>query len=73
VRHLLFPVDATDLVKGREARTQAAVNAKVAAVDDCGEGEVIENLRAVPPDVHGTVLAKALVVKPIHLVIIHRD
>jgi len=47
--------------------TETAVYAKDSAVDDGGEGEVVEDLAAVSPDVRRPILAHALVVKAIDL------
>lgn len=57
----------THLVHTRQIRTQAAMHAKDTAVDDSGEGEVVEDLAAVTPDVRGAVLALALVEEAVHL------
>ena len=36
-------------------------------LDDSADGEVIEDVSAVAPDIHGTVLAKAFVVETVDL------
>ena len=36
-------------------------------LDDSADGEVIEDVSAVAPDIHGTVLAEALVVETVDL------
>lgn len=43
------------------------MHAKDTAVDDSSEGEVVEDLAAVAPDVRGAVLALALVEEAVHL------
>ena len=56
-----------DLVERVDQRTQPAVHAEDAAVDDGAEGEVVEDLAAPAPDVGGAVLALALVVEAVDL------
>lgn len=43
------------------------MHAKDTPVDDSSEGEVVEDLAAVAPDVRGAVLALALVEEAVHL------
>jgi hypothetical protein len=50
-----------------EVRTEAAVDAKYATVNDGAESEVVKDLAAPPPDVASAVLALALVVEPVDL------
>lgn len=43
------------------------MNAKDLVLDDCSEGEIIEDLCAVSPDIEGTELAQTLIVESVHL------
>ena len=67
VRHLLLAVDGADLVERVDGRAQAPVDAEDAVVDDGRQAQEVEDLRAVLPDVHGTVLSQALVVEAVDL------
>lgn len=55
------------MVQRVDGRTQPAVDSEYPALDDRREAEVIEYLRAVPPNVGATVLAQALVVEAVDL------
>lgn len=57
----------THLVDARQVRAEPAVHAEDTPVDDSSEGEVVEDLAAVAPDVRGAVLALALVEEAVHL------
>ncbi len=67
VRYLSESVYNLDLVDGVDRRTEAAVNAKDAVVDDGGQGQEIKHGGEVVPDVCVSVLADALLVKSIGL------
>ena len=67
VRHLLDPVQGPDVVQSVDAGGQAAVQAEDLVVDEGGEGEVVEEIGEVFPDVGVAVLAQALVVEAVHL------
>lgn len=43
------------------------MDAEDAVVDDGGEGEVVEDVGAVPPDVERAVLPQALIIEPVDL------
>lgn len=43
------------------------MHAEDLVVDDGRETQVVEDLRAVPPHIHGPVLLQALVVEAVHL------
>ena len=43
------------------------MNAEDLVVDDCGDGEVVEDLGEAAPDVEGTILADALIVEAVDL------
>eukprot|EP00982_Pelagococcus_subviridis_P015934 31439-Pelagococcus_subviridis.AAC.31 len=61
------PVYRTRLIQRAHVRRQAAVDAQHLSVDQRGEGEVIEHVRAPPPRVRVAVLPLALVVESVHL------
>lgn len=67
VRHFLDPVQRPDVVQGVDARGQATVKAEDLVIDERGEGEVVEEIGEVFPDVGVAVLAEALVVEAVHL------
>jgi len=67
VRHLLFPVDQTNLIKIGDGGREAAMDAEDLPVDDGGQAEIVKYLRAQPPDVHRAVLSQTFVVESIHL------
>jgi hypothetical protein len=43
------------------------VDTEDAVVDKSGKRQVVEDLRAVAPDIHRPILAQTLVVKTVHL------
>ena len=57
----------TYLVQGVHRGGKTAVHAEDAVIDDCGETEVVEYLRAVLPHIHAPVLFQALIVEAVHL------
>lgn len=61
------PVDDLDLVDAVDARRQAPVHAEDLVVDHHGEGEEVEHVREVVPDVGVAVLARALGVEAVGL------
>ncbi len=65
--HFLFPVDDPYLVQGVDAGTESPVNGEDLVLDDGREGEIIEDLGAVSPNVDAAVFAEALIVKSVHL------
>mmetsp|Transcript_3560 Transcript_3560/g.6810 ORF Transcript_3560/g.6810 Transcript_3560/m.6810 type:complete len:278 (+) Transcript_3560:505-1338(+) len=67
VRNLLLAVDDPYLVERVDRWRQAAVYAENLVLDERREGEIVENLGAVAPDVDRAVLAQALVVKAVDL------
>ena len=67
VRDFLDPVQRPDVVQGVDTRGQAAVKAEDLVVDKGGEGQVVEEVGEVFPDVGVAVLAEALVVETVHL------
>lgn len=67
MRHLLFPVDRSNLIQPSQLRTQAAVDTENPPVDDSSEGQEIKHVGAVSPHVARSVLPLALVVEAVHL------
>jgi hypothetical protein len=63
--YLLLPVDGADLIEGVDGRRKATVHTEYSFIDNCTETEVVEDLGAVAPHVHGAILTQALVVKAI--------
>ena len=55
--HLLLPVDGSYLVQGVNRRTQSSMYTEYFVVDDSCKGKVVEDVRAVSPDVDGTVFS----------------
>lgn len=53
--------------EGVDRRGQPAVHAKDFFLNEGGQRQVVEDLRAVPPHVHAAVLPQALVVEPVDL------
>ena len=49
---ILTEVGRPDLVKSLDGGTQSTVHTEDLAVDDGGQGEVVEDLCAVPPHLH---------------------
>ena len=49
---IMTEVGGPDLVKSLDGGTQATVDTEDLAVDDGGQGEVVEDLCAVPPHLH---------------------
>lgn len=67
VRNFLDPVEGTDIIEGINAGREAAVEAEDLIVDEGGEGEVVEEVGEVLPNIGVAVLAEALVVKAVNL------
>jgi len=67
MRNLLLSIYSPNLIDSLQHRTQAAVDAKDAAVDDGAQGEIIKDFATPAPYVAAAVLALTLVVKPVHL------
>lgn len=67
MRYLSKPVDDLDLVDGMYGRRQAAVHAEDLVVDDDREGEEVEHVGEVVPDVGVPVLARAFRVEAVGL------
>ena len=67
VRYLPEAIDDFDLVDAVDAGTEAAVHAEDLVVDDDGEGEEVEHVGKVVPDVGVAVFAVALGVEAVGL------
>mmetsp|Transcript_2978 Transcript_2978/g.5622 ORF Transcript_2978/g.5622 Transcript_2978/m.5622 type:complete len:332 (+) Transcript_2978:1011-2006(+) len=67
VGHFLLAIDDPYLIQGVDAGAEPPVHCEYLVLDDGREGEVIEYLGAVPPDVDAAVFAEALVVKSVDL------
>ena len=67
MRNLPKPIDDFDLVDTMYARTQSAVHAEYLVVDHDGQGEEVEHIGEVMPDVGIAVFAIAFGVKAVGL------
>lgn len=65
--NFLYTIKCSDIVKGVDAWRETSVEAEDLVVDKGGEGEEIEEIGEVLPDVCVTILAKAFVVEAIDL------
>lgn len=67
MRDLLDSVQSSDVIQRVDAGRQTTVEAEDLVVDEGGEGEVVEHICKVLPDVGIAVLAQALVVETVDL------
>jgi hypothetical protein len=67
VGNLLNAVKSSDVIQSVNTRGQTAVKAEYLVVDESSEGQVIEQICEVFPDVGIAVFSKALVVEAIDL------
>ena len=67
MRHLLEPVQGSDMVKGVNAGTESAVQAEDLSVHESREGQVVEQVCEVLPNIGVPVLPETLVVEAVHL------
>lgn len=67
VRNFLNSVESPNVVEGIDAGRKTAVEAKDLVVDEGREGEVVEKVGEVLPDVGVAIFAKALVVEAVDL------
>ena len=67
VGHFNDSVDVADLVKCVQAGREAAVEAENLLFNDGAEGEVVEQVGKVLPDVRVAILPKTLVIKTVYL------
>lgn len=67
MRNLLDAVQGSDVVQRVDAGRETAVETEDLVVDEGGEGEVVEEVGEVLPDVGVAVLSEALVVEAVDL------
>lgn len=67
MRYLPEAVDDFDLINAVDAGTEAAVHTKDLVVDDDGEGEEVEHVGEVVPDIGVAVFAVAFSVETVGL------
>jgi len=67
VGNLLDSVQASDRVQALDGGRQATVHAQDLLLDESRQGKVVKEVSEVLPDVGSSILAKALVIEPIHL------
>lgn len=67
VRHLLLPINDAYLIQRINAGTESSVHGEYLVFDDGREREIIEYLRAIPPNIDAPVLSQTFVVKSVHL------
>ena len=67
MRHLLYPVQCTDVIKRVNAGRETSVKTEDLVVDERGKREEVEQVCEVLPDVGVAVFAQALVVEAVHL------
>src|SRR3954467_2908948 len=65
VRHLLYPVQSTDVIKRVNARRETSVETEDLVVNERGERQEVEQVCEVLPDVGVAVFAQALVVEAV--------
>lgn len=65
--NFLNAVEGTNVVEGVDGGTQTAVKAENLVLNKSGEGEVVEEVGEVFPDIGIAVFAQALVVKTVDL------
>ena len=67
VRNLLYTIQRTDVIESVDRGTQTTMKAENLVIDESGEGEVVEEVSEVFPDIRVAVLSEAFVVEPVHL------
>ncbi len=67
MRHLLYPIQRTDVVQGINAGRKTAVEAEDLVVDEGGKGEVVEEVGKVLPDIRVAIFPETLVVETVYL------
>lgn len=63
----LDSVQSSDVVKSVDAWGQPSVQAEYLVVDKCSQGQVIEEIREIFPDIRIAVLSETLVVESVYL------
>lgn len=64
---------APDVIKSVNAWAETPVQGKDLVVDKCGEGEIVKEVCEGFPHICIAVLAKTLVVEPVHLYVFQMD
>lgn len=67
MRNLLNSVKSSDVIEGIDTGRETSVEAEDLVVDEGGQGEVVEQVGEVLPDVGISVLAETLVVEAVDL------
>jgi len=67
MRYLSESINNLDLVDAVDARTEAAMYAEYLVVNDNAEGEVVEHVGEVVPDIGVAVFARAFCVEAVGL------
>jgi hypothetical protein len=67
MRHLLYPIQRTNVVQGINTRGETSVKTEDLVVDESGERKVVEQVGKVLPHIRIAVFPQALVVETIHL------
>lgn len=65
--NFLYTIKCSDVVQSIDAWGKTSVKTEDLVVDECGEGEVVEEVREIFPDIRVSVLSKTLVVEAIDL------
>ena len=67
MRYFHLAIDLSDLIESTDRRAEPAVYAEDFPVDHCGQTQIIEHFRTVPPYHDGSVFSQALVVETVDL------
>jgi len=67
MRHLLYPIQSTDIIECVNGWRKTTVQTENLILNESGEGEEVEEIGEVFPDICVTILAQALVVKAVNL------
>lgn len=67
MRNLLNSIKGSDVIESIDARREAPVQAEDLVVDEGGEGEIVEKVGEVLPDIGISVLAETFVIEAVDL------
>lgn len=67
VRHLLYPIERSDVIQRIDAWGETTVKTEDLVVDQSGKREVVEKICEVFPNVGIAILSKALIIEAVHL------
>ena len=67
MRDFLNSVKLLDLIEGIDTRREPSMEAEDGVIHDSSEGEVVEQLSEVHPDIGVSVLSEAFIVEAVHL------